>query len=325
MNGILVKNLKKVYRTFEKEAGLKGSFKALFKKKYIEKVAIDNFNLRIEPGEFVGLIGPNGAGKTTLIKMLTGIIHPTTGELSVFGYNPSEQRDEFKRSYAVVMGQKSQLWWDLPAGDTFLLNKEIYGIGNADYQKNLTFLSELFGVAMLLKTPVRNLSLGERMKLELIAALLHNPRVLFLDEPTIGLDAVAQKQIRQFLKEINELRGVTIILTSHYMEDIRHLCKRTIVVRNGQKIYDGGLVELLSKYQVKRRISITFETATELGLDQEVEWIEKNPYKVVFDVRKTDAKAIIQSVLNQYEIVDIGIEDEEISNVVETIYTAEVI
>jgi ABC-2 type transport system ATP-binding protein len=320
---IITQNLNKVYHTFEKEAGFKGSVKSLFRKKRVEKQAIRDFNLSVEKGEFVGMIGPNGAGKTTLIKMLTGIIHPTTGEVSVFGFTPYQLKDDFKRTYAVVMGQKSQLWWDLPAEDSFLLNKELYGIPTPDYQESLAFFTELFGIKDLLQIQVRNLSLGERMKMELILALLHRPEVLFLDEPTIGLDAVAQKQIRQFLKEVNETKGVTIILTSHYMEDIKHLCKRTIVVRNGTKIYDGKLETLLNQYQQYRTITITFETATDLKLGMPVEWLEKGPYKAAFKVKKEYAKAVLQEVMASFEIDDISIEDEEIGSVVERIYTVE--
>ena len=219
------------------------------------------------------------------------------------------------------MGQKSQLWWDLPAVDSFLLNKEIYGIPDNEYRKSLSYFTELFTIESLLKIQVRNLSLGERMKMELVSSLLHNPKVLFLDEPTIGLDAVAQKQIRQFLKEINETKGVTVILTSHYIEDIRHLCKRTIVVRNGAKLYDGNLQILFDKYQVYRRISVSFETATDLCVGTEVEWIERNPYKTVFKVRKADVKSVLQNIMANYEIDDISIEDEDIGSVVEKIYT----
>ncbi|MCX8131733.1 MAG: ATP-binding cassette domain-containing protein [Clostridia bacterium] len=319
---IIAKNLKKVYKTFEKEEGIRGSLKSLFVKKNIEKIAVRDFNMVIEQGEMVGLIGPNGAGKTTLIKMLTGVIHPASGEVSVFGHIPHQQKEDFKKSFAVVMGQKSQLWWDLPAVDSFLLNKEIYGIHDDEYRKNLAFFSELFAIGDLMRVQVRNLSLGERMKMELVTSLLHNPKMLFLDEPTIGLDAVAQKQMREFLREINKTRGVTIILTSHYMEDIKHLCKRTIVIRNGEKIYDGSLQELLDKNQFYRTISISFETPTDIQMDFDAEWIEKNPFKSVFKVRKTDVKPVLQTVMQNYEIDDISIEDEEIGSVVEKIYTA---
>jgi ABC-2 type transport system ATP-binding protein len=318
---IITKNLTKIYQTVVKEAGLKGSLKALVQKSKFTKTALADFDLQIAAGETVGLIGPNGAGKTTLIKLLTGVIFPTSGDLSVFGYTPYLQKDDFKKKFAVVMGQKSQLWWDLPAIDSFLLNKEIYEIPDSQYQSTLKLFTELYGICQLLNVQVRNLSLGERMKMELVAALLHNPRVLFLDEPTIGLDAVAQKQIRQFLKQINETKGITIILTSHYMEDIRHLCKRTIVVRNGAKIYDGDLQTLLDKYQVYRRISVSFETATDLSVGTEVEWIHRDPFKTVFQVRKTEVKSVLQKVMADYEIDDISIEDEDIGSVVEKIYS----
>ena len=321
---IVTHDLTKVYRTFQKEAGFKGSIQSLIRRQTVEKTAIRKFDLSIDKGEFVGLIGPNGAGKTTLIKMLTGIIHPTEGEVTVFGFTPYQLKDDFKKNFAVVMGQKSQLWWDLPAEDSFLLNKALYGIPDPEYRQSLGFFSELLGISGLVKIPVRNLSLGERMKMELVLALLHNPRVLFLDEPTIGMDAVAQKQIRQFLKEINEAKGVTIILTSHYMEDIKHLCKRTIVVRNGIKIYDGDLAALLDKYRNYRIISISFETAADLNIEMPVEWLEKGPYKAVLKVPKEEAKAVLYHIMANQEVEDIRIEDEDLGGVVEKIYTAEV-
>lgn len=323
MNSVIqTRGLTKVFKRTEKEEGLKGTFRALFKRKTIEKIALSCFDFEVDHGEFVGLIGPNGAGKTTLVKLLCGIIQPTEGEAHVLGFTPGKLKDDFRKSFAVVMGQKSQLWWDLPASDTFLLNKEIYGIEEKKYQHNIDYFSNIFGVADLLKVPVRNLSLGERMKLELIAALLHSPKVLFLDEPTIGLDAIAQKQIRLFLKEVNETKGVTILLTSHYMEDIKHLCKRTVVINGGKKVYDGSLDLLLNSYQEKRTISISFESETCPELEIGVEWLEKSPLKAALMVKKEMVKPVIQSILNKYEINDIRIEEEEISGVIERIYEA---
>jgi ABC-2 type transport system ATP-binding protein len=369
---IITKNLTKTYITFEKEEGLKGSIKSLFKKKTIQKDAMTNFDLEIEEGEFIGLIGQNGAGKTTLIKMLTGIIKPSQGEISVFGYKPYELKDEFKKSYSVVMGQKSQLWWDLPAIDSFLLNKELYEIKDEDYKKNLSFFVELLGVEKLLKIQVRNLSLGERMKMELILALLHNPSILFLDEPTIGLDVIAQKQIRQFLKEINKEKGTTIILTSHYMEDIKYLCDRAVVVRNGTKIYDGSLDSILESYQGHRIITVYFNHMLSMEFDPnnksfdkydiekqcqlndmanekndfekeldiknkdiadknynfnkelnlDIQWIEKQEFKWVFKIKKEEVKLAIKKIMDNYEIEDISIEDENISETIEKIYRA---
>ncbi len=321
MTVIRTEHLTKTYRRFEKEAGLKGSMKSLFHRRFITKTAVDDFNLSIDDGEFVGLIGPNGAGKTTLVKMLTGIIAPTSGEISVLGYFPNRLENAFKRQYALVMGQKSQLFLELSAADTFLLFKELYGIPDEEYRRSLDYFTELFEVREYLNVQVRTLSLGERMKMELIAALLHNPKVLFLDEPTIGLDAVAQKQIRTFLREVNGQRGTTIILTSHYMEDIKSLCKRCVVVNHGQKLYDGALAALFDRYQTHKKITVLFEHENGLHLPQDVEVLEQNPYKVSLMVRRERAQAVLAQLLDECDISDLTIEEDDIGNVVERIYT----
>lgn len=239
-NVIETRDLTKIYKRYVKKEGIGGSIASLFRREYVEKEAVSHMDLQIKEGEFVGLIGPNGAGKTTFIKMLTGIIAPTSGEISVLGYYPNDMKNAFKKQYAVVMGQKSQLFYELTTNDIVRLFKEIYEIPEHDFQRNKEYFIELFGVRELMDVQVRTLSLGERMKMELIVALLHEPGILFLDEPTIGLDVVASKQIRKFLKEINEEKKTTILLTSHYMEDIRTLCKRSVVINHGVKIYDGG-------------------------------------------------------------------------------------
>ncbi|MFZ2538374.1 MAG: ATP-binding cassette domain-containing protein [Oscillospiraceae bacterium] len=321
MTIIKTTNLTKTYKLFEKEPGLKGSIKSLFNRKFNYKTALSNFDITINEGEFVGLIGPNGAGKTTLVKMLTGIIAPTSGDISVLGYYPNKLENALKKQYAVVMGQKSQLFFELSAGDTFLLFKELYGIPTDEYQKNLDYFVKLFDVEKLLNVQVRTLSLGERMKMELIVALLHNPKVLFLDEPTIGLDAIAQKQIRQFLKEVNETKGTTIILTSHYMEDIKSLCKRCVVVNCGEKIYDGSTDSLFEQYQTHKKVTLSFIEKTNFTLPEGCTLIEQNPLKVSFMVPIANSQEVISNQMSLYSLSDMTIEEDEIGSVVERIYS----
>lgn len=319
---IETKNLTKSYRRFEKEAGLKGSVKSLFRRKYVTKTAVSSLSLSVESGEFVGLIGPNGAGKTTLVKMLTGIIAPTSGGISVLGYVPNKLENNLKKQYAVVMGQKSQLFFDLSAADTFLLFKELYEIQDDEYQKSLNYFIDLFDISKLLDVQVRTLSLGERMKLELIVALLHNPKILFLDEPTIGLDAVAQKQIRKFLKEVNESKGTTILLTSHYMEDIKSLCKRCVVINGGEKLYDGDTNALFENYQTHKKITVFFDHETNFPLPSDCEMIEQSPYKASFIVRKEKSQEILRELTQNHDLIDITIEEDDVGSVVERIYSS---
>lgn len=244
-------DLSKTYRRYKKKEGIRGSITGLFKREYEEKTAVSHINLQVREGEFIGLIGPNGAGKTTLIKMLTGIIAPTSGELKVLGFTPNQRRDVFKKQYAVVMGQKSQLFFELTVNDILRLFQAIYEIPEQEFQENKRYFVQLFQVEELMDVQVRTLSLGERMKMELMVALLHGPRVLFLDEPTIGLDAIASRQIRSFLQEINRKKHITILLTSHYVEDIRMLCDRAVVVSHGRKFYDGSTAELFERYRLQ--------------------------------------------------------------------------
>lgn len=315
-------NLSRIFTYFEKEEGLRGSFKALFKKVGKEKTAVKDFSFEINKGELIGLIGPNGAGKTTMIKMMTGIIPQSSGDIVVAGFKPNDLKDSFRKSYAVVMGQKSQLWWDLPAIDTFRLNKEIYGISDDDYNETLTYLSKLFEVDDLLNKQVRKLSLGQRMKMEILAALLHNPSIIFLDEPTIGLDAVAQKQIRHFLQKLNEEKQTTIILTSHYMEDIKHLCKRVVVINHGEKVFDGNYDTLINRVSTFKVVTVTFEDETDISHLKNVEFLEQSPYKVVLKVNKNDIKNVVASLFTSFEVEDIAIEEEDITEVIEKIYKA---
>ena len=320
MNDIYTHNLVKQYRRFEKAPGLKGSMRSLFKREYIAKTAVDNFDLSIESGEFVGLIGPNGAGKTTLVKMLTGIVAPTSGEISVLGYYPNKLENAFKMQYAIVMGQKSQLFFELTPNDTFRLFKELYAIPNDVYKRNVDYFISLFGVSDLLNVQVRTLSLGERMKMELIVALLHNPAVLFLDEPTIGLDAAAQRQMRSFLHEVNIQNKTTIILTSHYMEDVRSLCPRSVVINNGKKIYDGSTEKLFDAYQTHKKITVSFDPGSGFNIPDDCDPVEQNTHKAVFMVPKARSGQVITEI-TKHSPLDMSVEEEDIGAVVERIYS----
>jgi ABC-2 type transport system ATP-binding protein len=317
---ITVENLTRHYFFKEKEQGFKGAVKYLFAPEKKSKTAVKEFNCTIKKGEIVGLIGPNGAGKTTLIKMLTGIIPPSSGRVEVCGFTPSELKDDFRKSYAVIMGQKSQLWWDLPAADSFALNKEMYQIPDEVYNRNVKELVEIFEMGDFLEKPVRQLSLGQRMKMEIIAALLHDPRVIFLDEPTIGLDGVAQKQIRHFLKKVNRERETTIILTSHYMEDIKSVCERIIVINRGENVYEGTYQDLVNQVSPFKIVEVTFESALDGEPQVDGEILEKNPYKLKMKIDRNKIKDVIAGLLTAYSVEDLSIEEEDITNVVEKIY-----
>jgi ABC-2 type transport system ATP-binding protein len=253
-------NLTKEFVSFKKEPGLAGAIKFFFKRQPIIKSAISDFDLKITKGEIVGLLGPNGAGKTTLMKMFTGIIVPSRGELKVLGHDPFKRQDEFKKKIALVMGQKSQLWWDIPAMDSFLLLQKYYEIPKLQFEQRLGQMARMLDVEKLLHVHVRRLSLGERMKLELISSLLHNPQILFLDEPTIGLDLVAQDTIRNFIKEYHRLNNCTIILTSHYMADVQALCKRLVLVFDGRKGFDGPIEEFEKILGPEQSVTVQFNT-----------------------------------------------------------------
>src|SRR6266404_213011 len=248
-------NLTKTYRVSQKKEGFLGALRGLYRREYKEVRAVDDVSFTIEPGEMVAFLGPNGAGKTTTLKMLSGLIYPTSGTAKVLDFIPWQRADAFRRLFALVMGQKNQLWWDLPASDSFQLHREIYSLDPAEFQQTLDDLTELFKVKQLVRQPVRELSLGERMKMELIAALLHRPRLLLLDEPTIGLDVVAQATIQKCLKEYNATRGVTMLLTSHYMRDVEALCSRVLVINHGKSVYDGllsGISDQFGRYKLVR-------------------------------------------------------------------------
>lgn len=256
---ISVQNISKHFKVYHKKAGLWGSIQSLWHREYHTVKAVNDVSFEIQQGEIVGFIGQNGAGKTTTLKMLSGLLYPTTGEISVLGYNPWQRKPEFQKQFSLVMGQKNQLWWDLPAQETFLLNKAIYEIQDEQYNHTLNKLVKLLDVEKFLQVQVRKLSLGQRMKCELIAALLHSPKVLFLDEPTIGLDVVMQKAVRDFIKEYNKEFGATIILTSHYMDDVKELASRAIMIDSGSLIFDGPLQEIIDNYARNKKVSLVFD------------------------------------------------------------------
>jgi ABC-2 type transport system ATP-binding protein len=320
---MIVQGLTKDYTFFEKEEGLRGSLRALFARQTLKRRAVADFSFTLEQGGIVGLMGPNGAGKTTLIKMLTGILHPTAGSASVIGHDPSRPTDAYKKRYALVMGQKSQLWWDLPAQDTFLLNQAIYEIPEETFRRNVRLYSAMFEVEELLKVAVRQLSLGERMKMELIASLLHDPQVLFLDEPTIGLDAIAQRQIRDLVRQVNQQRGVAVLLTSHYMEDIRSLCDRVMVIRKGQKIYDGSLDALLDRYKEYMTVSLRFAGECPWPVPPDVECVERSAYQLKARMPRERVRAFLNEALQACEVADVQIEEEDMGDLVEKVYRLE--
>jgi ABC-2 type transport system ATP-binding protein len=323
MNIISVKNLNKTYEYYRKEAGLKNSFKNMFHREKLFTEAVKNISFTIKEGEFVGFLGPNGAGKTTTLKMLSGILHPTKGEVTVLGYSPIKRQTVFQKQFALVMGQKNQLWWDLPAMESFLLNKAIYEIPDEQFKATLDELTELLGIQHILDIQVRKLSLGERMKCELAAALLHSPKVLFLDEPTIGLDVVSQNNIREFLKKYNKEKKITIILTSHYMDDVAALCERVIIVNFGELIYDGGLRPLLDKHIDHKILEITF-TEMQEKKDYTVfgEVKEFTPKRIILAVQKENAKKVAAEILTTKPVDDILINEVDIEDVIRHIFSA---
>ena len=299
---IEVKDLRKTFTSHVKEPGLKGSIKSLFSRKTVTKEALKPVNLTIQQGEIVGLIGANGAGKTTLIKMLAGIVHPTSGEAKVLGHVPWERNNEYRRQMALIMGQKNQVWWDLPALDSFILLKEIYQIPDAQYKYNIEFLAETLMIKDQLKTQVRKLSLGERMKVELMAALLHNPKVIFLDEPTIGLDISAQKAVRGFLRQYQkEFKPITI-LTSHYMEDIKELCPRIVIIKEGQFVYDGPLADVQKMMGDEKVVTVT---------------TQEKVFKV--SVHRQELAKKTHEIFEENYVLDINIHDPSIEDVIESI------
>jgi len=317
---IEVKNLRKIYRTYEKEEGFLGSLKSLIKRRYIDVEALKGISFTIKEGEFVGYIGPNGAGKTTTLKILSGVLYPTSGEVRVLGFIPWERKREFLKQISFVMGQKQQLWWDLPALDSFLLNREIYEIPEDLFRSNLEELASLLNVEKLLKVPLRNLSLGERMKMELIASLLHSPKVLFLDEPTIGLDVISQKEVRDFLRRYNKEHKTSIVLTSHYVRDIEELCERVIVIHKGEIVWDGLMEELTKRYTEDKLLTITFEEAVPRDLEEYGIFLNRNGADVTLRVKRERVAEVSRLLLERFKVKDVRIEEVPIEEVMREIF-----
>ena len=317
---IKIDHLSKHFKVHQKNPGILGSVKSLFAREYILKKAVDDISLEIEEGEILGLIGSNGAGKTTLVKMLSGIIHPTYGSASVYGHTPWERSHEYRSMMSLIMGQKAQLWWDLPALDGLLLLKEIYRIPKKEYEDHLDFLAQTLGIKDQLKVQVRKLSLGERMKVELIAALIHKPKVIFLDEPTIGLDLTAQKAVRNFIIEYRKQYKTIMILTSHYMEDIERLCKRIAIIKSGQFIYDGSLKEVQNRFDNERTIR-----AEALDLPQTLVTLPDNlgtmkvgPEGVIcLSTKKETISEASQFLFRHFKIKDFQVSQTEIGTIIE--------
>ena len=320
MAAIETEGLTKVYRTYKKAPGLWGAVKGLGRREYVETRAVDDVTLQIEEGEVVGFLGPNGAGKTTVLKMLSGLLNPTGGTARVLGFVPWERRDEMKRQFSLLMGQKNALWWDLPARESLELNRAIYGIDPKTYRTIVGELTELLDVVDKLDVMVRELSLGERMKMELIAALLHSPRVLFLDEPTIGLDVTSQKTVREFLRRYNAEHRIVTMLTSHYMQDIEELCARVIIIDHGRIFYDGPLASIIDRFATHKEVSfqISGDKVCDFGSLGEV--LEKTARGVRLRVARAEVMDVCRTVLGQCTVTDLSVTDPPVEEVIRQLF-----
>lgn len=324
MAAIETRNLRKVYVTHKKNPGIGGAIRSLFTRETVEVQAVQGIDLQIEQGEMVGFLGPNGAGKTTTLKMLSGILHPSSGEANVLGFVPSERRPEMLKRISLVMGNKNQLWWDLPAYDSFLVFKELYEVDEAKFKRRLDHLVEALQLADKINVQVRRLSLGERMKCELVAALLYSPAVVFLDEPTIGLDVVSQKRIRDFLKEVHQEENSTMLLTSHYMQDVEELCDRVIVIHHGTIIFKGSLEELSRKFSDVRRIRLTFSGPVDpADLVKFGKVIGEVEASAVIEVARSETAQATAAMLQNLPVSDVGIEEISIDDVIRDLFESE--
>lgn len=324
MSAIVVEHLQKSYRVFRKQAGWRGALHNLFQRTFTTVHAVRDVSFRIEPGEIVAFLGPNGAGKTTTLKLLAGLVYPSSGHASVLGHIPWKREQAYRSKFSLVMGQKNQLWWDLPALESFQLHREIYRIDPDRYHRRLDELTSLLEVTKLIRQPVRELSLGERMRMELIAALLHDPEVLFLDEPTIGLDVVSQRKVQEFLKYYQAERKMTVLLTSHYMKDVEALCRRAIIISHGQLRHDGPLAEILDRFSQQKWIQLQFaDGAIPDDLERFGKVTEVKPPWVKMEVPRSKIPEILSGLLSRYTIEDVGVQERPLEDVIAEFFTSD--
>jgi len=322
MAAIEIDKLAKTYRVYQKKEGLLASIGGLIRRQYRPVEAVRGIDLRVEPGEFVAFLGPNGAGKTTTLKLLSGVIYPTSGTARVLGHVPWHRENAYRRRFALVMGQKNQLWWDLPANESFRLHQQIYSIDPAGFQHTRDELAEMLAVGKLLGRPVRELSLGERMKMELIAALLHSPDVLFLDEPTIGLDVVAQHAIQSFLREYQQRRGITILLTSHYMKDVAALCRRVVIIMLGRIVYDGSLSGIMDRFGGHKIVTVQLaDGQIPADLDRYGKLLSSEPPRARLRVARSAVTEVLGSILSRHTVVDVNVEDPPLEEVIAEVFS----
>ncbi|MGL4336580.1 MAG: ABC transporter ATP-binding protein [Turicibacter sp.] len=332
---IKVEQLTKEFKSNKKYPGFKGAIKSFFSKEYIIKTAVNQISFDISKGEIVGYIGANGAGKSTTIKMMTGILTPSSGTVTVDGIIPYENREKNAKDIGVVFGQRTQLWWDLPLSETFSLLKDIYDVSDEDFNERMAFLNEVLELKSFLLSPVRTLSLGQRMRADIAAALIHNPKVIYLDEPTIGLDVIVKENVRRAIKVINQKYGTTIILTTHDLNDIEELCKRIIIIDEGKKLYDGSLEEIKNKYgymttldiQTKKHIRVAeLDLNEKLSLSEEdlVVTSDDNKLSVTFNKTKTSASDVMFHIMNEYRVLDFTVKETSIEDIIKKIYRNEV-
>ncbi len=332
---IILEDVCKEFKTVKKQEGLKGAFKGLFSREYTLKKAVDKMSFTISKGEIVGYIGANGAGKSTTIKMMTGILTPSSGKVTVDGIVPYENRTENAKNIGVVFGQRTQLWWDLALRETFTVLKEIYQVSNEDFEYRMKFLDEVLGLNDFMATPVRSLSLGQRMRADLAASLLHNPKILYLDEPTIGLDVMVKEKVRKAIKEINKEFGTTVILTTHDLNDIEELCNRIIIIDNGKKIYDGSIDEIKSAFGYMNKLEIKIKSSESLNdfninhlLNSSEEdlftEIAEDSIVINFNKNKIIVSDIIQVVMKECQVLDVSIKETSVEEIVKKIYRNEV-